>query len=452
MTSIIPPGLAERMKLLREIEDPSVRRSFEKVTRDLRIDEKEVEDLFRAASRDNPFVSGDSTTLRESRDLGRIRDGGSSLLSTMAASKSYDAKLDALKARPHLGVSDDDGGLRSSQVAVDRIAVRGEASGYVYCPPNARCIGAPSTFRVELDGRNFSVHPQTGESAKSVAGRLAAELDKAGYGATVESSRGLAILSIARPSQPDSLKIGEYHQLSGQIAHRNHFGIGGEAPPSGNHLVLDEPKQVNGQTVNELYLRNQDELAEGTRLELNGRLDQGSYGGVETPPRTYLALSGVTNLSAGEPKYDGQQFTSSAGKKLPILAYNRPMLYDAPARIFVLDQGQDRAFLGGMGGMVPPWMNHFHGFRGSAKIENATQADRNAITIDSEGAPTSKASGKKLTHVGQETADPSGPIPFGAPPNWFYDADAGTLYRIDPQLGSSQPHRLAQVIRLPQAV
>ena len=452
MTSIIPPALAQRMTLLREIEDPSVRRRFENVTRDLRIDACEVEDLFRSASHDNPFVSGDSTTLRESRDLGRIREGGSSLLSTKAAQQSYDAKLDALKARPHLGVSDDDGGLRSAQVAVDRIAIRGEASGYVYCPPNARCIGAPSTFRVELDGQKFQVHPQTGESAKDLAGRLAAELGKAGYGATVESSRSFAVLSISRPSQPDSLKLGEYHQLSGQIAHRSHVGIGGEAPPSGSYLVLDEPKQVNGQTVKELYLRNQDELAQGARVEVNGRLDQGSYGGVETPARTYLALSGVTNLSAGEPKFDGKGFTSSAGKKLPVLAYNRPMLYDAPARIFVLDQGQDRAFLGAMGGMMPPWMNHFHGFRGSAKIENATQADRNAITLDAEGAPTSKASGKKLTHVGQESVDPSGPIPFGAPPNWFYDADAATLYRIDPQLGSGQAYRLAQVVRLPHAV
>lgn len=448
MTSIIHPGLAERIALLRDLRDPSVRRAFDRASKDLQIDSIEVADIFRAASRDNPFVPGDSTTRTEKADLMRIRKGGQSLLTTLAAEQNYDARLDALAARPELRLSDDDGGLRSSLVAIDRVAIKGQATGFVHCPPNAFCIQTLSTFEVELDEKSYRVHPRHGESAASVASRLAAELEQAGYGAKVEKHRGQAILSITRPEGARSLEPGAYHQLSGEIVHRQIFGIGGEAPPSGTYLVLDEPRKVNGQLVKELYVERWPELEEGAKLQLNGRLDIRSFGGVEMPPTNYYALSGVTNLSAGEPKFDGETFTNAEGKTLPWLSYNRPLMYDAPAKIFVLDQGHDTAFVGAMGGMVPPWKNGFHGLSGSAEIESATAADRNAITIGADGVPTSKATQQELTHVGLEPGPSATPIPGGAQRNWYFDAEGSTLYRIDSRASAPNPHQLSQVVRL----
>jgi hypothetical protein len=448
MTSIMHPGLYERSKLLKEIEDPSVRAAFDRASKDLQITSKEVADIFSAASRDNPMVPGDSTTPREKRDLQRISKGAHSLLSTMAARETFDSKLADLEKRPQLGITDDDGGLRSSQVAVDKIMIKGQASGFVWCPPNARCIGAPSTYSVELDGKAFSIHPKNGESAASVAQRLADAINAGGGQAKVQQRMGTAFLTVSRVFGPDSVKLGSYAALSGKIENRSLVGIGGEAPPSGSYLVLDKPISVDGQPVKELFVQRWPELTDGAQVKLNGRLDKGTWGGVETPESSYFALSGVSNLTAGEPKFDGKFFTDSAGKQLSVLSYNRPLIMDAPAQIFVLDQGNDRAHLGSMGGFIPPYMNPFHGFSGSVAIENPTQADRDGVIQGPLGEPISAATGKKLVLVGEEGNNVV-PFPDMMSHRWYMDEDKKEIYRLDSGGIAGFISHMSQVIRLP---
>ncbi len=221
---------------------------------------------------------------------------------------------------------------------------------------------------------------------------------------------------------------GDWTPLTGKVENRQLYGPGGEAPPHGAYLVLDKPIQVNGETVKEVFVDANKTYADGASVELNGRLDPSSFGGVEIPPTGFIRLTGVTDLTAGEPKFDGKTFTNSHGKELPVLSYNRPELYDAPARIWVVDQGNDKAWVGASGGMVPPDMNRFHGLRGSRAIEYPTQTERDAISFDDAGQPFVKASGDKLELIGQS------PTPQGYPDEmthaWYLDPKTDTAYRF----------------------
>ena len=223
-------------------------------------------------------------------------------------------------------------------------------------------------------------------------------------------------------------KAGDWTPLSGKIENRQLFGPGGEAPPSGAYLVLDTSVEVDGKSVSAIFVGGAKTYPEGTQVTLNGRLDQGSYGGVETPPRSYVQLTGVTDLTAGEPSFDGQKFTNDAGKTLPVLSYNRPMLADAPARIWVLDQGNDTAFLGSSGGFVPPWVNPFHGFRAAKPIDYPTQTDRDSIAFNDDGQPFVKATGDKLALIGQDSMPPD--VADGMGHSWYLDPKTDTAYRF----------------------
>jgi hypothetical protein len=443
--------LVEREKLLSEIQDPSVRSAFAKASKDLRITSSEVEDLFTAAGKDNPYVPGDSTTPREKQDLERIRQRGSSLLDTLTAQRKFDSKLGELKKRPEIQLADNDAGLRSSQTAVDQISIRGQAAGYMWCPPNARCMRAPSTFQVRFGDHSFQVKPQANESAKSVAQRLAAEMKKSGMSAEVQEQFGVAFVRVGKTSSATDVKLGTYTEMSGKIENRSLVGPGGEAPPSGSYLVLDKPISVEGKQVKEVYVQHWPELTEGAQVKLNGRVDRWTYGGVETPSASVISLSGVSNLSAGEPKFDGKVFTDDQGKTLQQLSYMAPMIMDAPAQIFVLDQGHDKAWLGSMGGMMPPDMNPFHGFRDSAKIEEPTEADRNGVVQGPDGTPRNAQTLKKLVSIGEDPME-GPPYPDMMTSRWYMDEDANKIYRLDSGGIAGMINNMAQVIRLPNDV
>lgn len=89
-------------------------------------------------------------------------------------------------------------------------------------------------------------------------------------------------------------------------------------------------------------------------------MNERKWGGVETKGGKYVELSGVSNLTKGEPAFDGKGNFTNARRSAQRLSYNRPLIMDAPAQIFVIDG--KRAWLGSMGGFMPPWMNSFHGF------------------------------------------------------------------------------------------
>jgi len=219
---------------------------------------------------------------------------------------------------------------------------------------------------------------------------------------------------------------GDHLLLSGRIDNRHLVGPGGEAPPSGSYLVLDHPIHVGRASVQEVYLMHP-ELADGEKVQVYGRLEVLRFGGVETQERTYVALSGVSNLTAGEPSFDGVQFHSALnGAHLRVLIVKHLDIFDAPNVIVVLDPGARRAFLGTMGGRLIAGTNPFHGFTTSAESAGPTDADRAAVRLDAEGNPISVATGEPLLEVGHEEPPPGTADMFSY--TWYFDDTTETVY------------------------
>jgi len=269
------------------------------------------------------------------------------------------------------------------------------------------------SFQLDLD-------PQAAKAVEGQLVQVSGDLEKTSmYGGKVSG---------AQLGESLGIKPGSYTQVSGSVENRQLVGIGGEAPPSGSWLVLDKPLTVGGEQIAELYL-GQDAYADGASVKLNGRIDLGSWGGVETPPSRYYSLSGVSDLGRNEPIYDGQGFTSSvSGKPLDTLSWTRPLVTDIPATVWILDQGQDKAFIASMGGFIPPWMNPFHGIREARAIELPTAADRAKIGVSADGAPYVKATGDKLELISKEEPPPG--TADGMSQAWYLDAKTQELYRF----------------------
>ena len=245
---------------------------------------------------------------------------------------------------------------------------------------------------------------------------------------------------------------GAYRTFSGTVEHRNIMGIGGEAPPSGPYLNLDAPIEVDGKPFDRLFLADADKFADGVALQLHGRVDVGRFGGVEVRDGTYLALSGISNVGAGEPTFtlnDG--FTTAAGKSAPALILERRDLYDAPNVVMVADQGQDKVFIGTHGGMRMPGSNPFGGFTGSAPITQPTDADRAAVTFDERsGKLVNAASGEALERLSAPPAPRNGGADM-MDVAWYLDRGENTAYRLANGGIAGFRNHMDQVVRLPGA-
>ncbi|MCA9553009.1 MAG: hypothetical protein KC933_23435 [Myxococcales bacterium] len=205
-------------------------------------------------------------------------------------------------------------------------------------------------------------------------------------GVVEKTTAGSGRVSNVHVSGVDGYRAGTWLQLSGRVETRNVMGFGGEAPPSGSWLKLDQPITMGGQAVTELFLEHR-ELPGGARLQGTGRLDHRSWGGVEHPKTNYVAFTGLTDQGAGEPAFDGRTFTDAQGKTLDVLSWVNPQIADIPSTIFVLDQGADKVWVGASGGFIHPDMNPFHGFRKSVAIEAPNAKDRAKIKDDADGHP-----------------------------------------------------------------
>ena len=239
-------------------------------------------------------------------------------------------------------------------------------------------------------------------------------------------------------------KDNDWTKLSGTIMNREAVrGIGGEVPPAGSFLMLDKPITLNGKKVTEVHLT--DTFKKGLNVVLNGRLNARKWGGVETKGGTYAELSGLSNLSKGEPAFNGKEFVDASGTKLQRLSYNRPLIMDAPAQIFVLDRKKGKAFIGAMGGFIPPWINSFHGFRASAAIKSATAADRAAVK-EVGGRLVNAKSGKALELIGTSGG---GNFPDAMSTSWYMDAESKKLYAfLNGGIAGFQNH-MSEVVKLP---
>jgi hypothetical protein len=258
---------------------------------------------------------------------------------------------------------------------------------------------------------------------------------------SLSSSRRVAVAGIIRKPSPYSgtltraslagrslmdRKPGQYFVLEGMIENRQPMAIGGEAPPSGSWLVLPSPIHIGKFLAREVYLVHK-LLPAGTKALLHGRLGLREYGGTETPRRTYATLSGISDLAAGEPLYDGQQFWSQeSDEPLRMLVLDQAHLADAPSRILVLDEAQLIAHAGTWGGLQLASDSPFHGFYAKATIEPPVQADLTAIRFDAQQKPVDVASGeplRELAHVGPEQ-----PYPDAMSTSYYWDEHTETVY------------------------
>jgi hypothetical protein len=225
---------------------------------------------------------------------------------------------------------------------------------------------------------------------------------------------------------PMDRKPGQYLVLEGMIEDRSPMAIGGEAPPSGSWLVLRSPIHLGRFLIREVYLVHK-LLPAGTRALLHGRLGLSEYGGTETPRRTYATLSGISDLAAGEPLYDGRRFWSQeSDEPLRMLVLDQAHQVDAPSRILVLEEARQLAHVGTWGGLQPEANSPFHGFYAKAAIAHPSQADLAAIRFDAQRKPVDVATGEPLRELAQE--GPETPHPDAMYTSYYWSEHAETVY------------------------
>ncbi|MBK6688029.1 MAG: hypothetical protein IPG45_26375 [Deltaproteobacteria bacterium] len=233
-------------------------------------------------------------------------------------------------------------------------------------------------------------------------------------------------------------RLGDHLEVIGKAANRPVPEP--EGLPAGTWIKLERPISVGGQVVKELRLWN-DQLDDGLKVKLYGRLDKKNYGGVLRPKGEYFELSGASNLTLGEPRFDGAKFKDAEGQPLVILRHDSPHVVPGPAQLFVLRPEAKLAHLGSFGGQIPQWVNSFHGFRATAAIGAPTEAEKGSFKL-----LRGKASmdGKELVAIGpREQAD--GAVVAEGAAHWF-DVTTQTVYGTE-QAGNRRV--LAKVIRVP---
>lgn len=239
---------------------------------------------------------------------------------------------------------------------------------------------------------------------------------------------------------------GDHLTLTGRLEERRALGPGSEAPPAGTWLLLATPMRVGRADVSEVFVQRRG-LPEGEVARLHGRLDARHYGGLETPQQPYFALSGVSDVGAGEPRFDGLQFLAAdTGAHLRVLVLEPREMFDAPSVILVVDPVGRHAYLGTSGGRVLG-DNPFHGFTASAPIEDPTDADRAAVRFDDQGKAISAASGAPLREVARETPPPE--VRDGLSTSIYFDVSTYAVYTFVSGGVAGIYRRLTAVIHLP---
>lgn len=239
---------------------------------------------------------------------------------------------------------------------------------------------------------------------------------------------------------------GEHLTLTGKIDNRESGGPANTVPETGSYLVLDVQMTEGSRLIRDVFLDGR-RFAQGKVVKLHGRLDALTYSGVDGASHAYAALSGISDLGAGEPSFDGMQFHSATtGANLRVLVIHRRDLFDAANAIVVLDPESKRAFLGSQGGRIRAEANPFHGFTSSAEIAAPTDAERAAIVFDKAGNATVAGSGAELLKVGEEQAPPGTADMFSQA--WYFDDATETVYTFVSGGIAGFVNRMASVIHL----
>ncbi len=240
---------------------------------------------------------------------------------------------------------------------------------------------------------------------------------------------------------------GMHVEVVGVVDNREPVAVGGEAMPSGSYLCLAKPVHLSGAAFDALVLEH-GPFPQDHRLRAYGRIELRKVGGVETPQRRYAALSGVSDLGAGEPRFDGLQFHSASnGAHLRVLVIRRQDLYDAPNAIVVLDAFAGRAFLGSMGGFQMPDRNPFHGFGAGADIQTPTDAERASVRFNAQGEAVDAETGQALVLLDREAPPPN--VVDGLTTAWYFDPAQEIVYSFISGGIAGFHDRMASLMRFP---
>lgn len=224
-----------------------------------------------------------------------------------------------------------------------------------------------------------------------------------------------ADLTVVRPGETQRFPAGAYNDIRGTLSPDRRAA----EPFGGTWLVLDEPVMVGDQRVDEIKVDVRHKNVVGDQAHLNGRFDVKTFG-----DRTYVELTGISDLGRGEPIFDGFRFAQAdTGYELPMLRFRGRMMA-------VDDRVAEHDFLNGLVGKI--WVgahvengddldgiNPFGGFTGMAELRAATPADQAEVKATRGGL---EVEGRKLIHVGR---DSEGTLAADAPQHDFY-VDPGT--------------------------
>lgn len=243
---------------------------------------------------------------------------------------------------------------------------------------------------------------------------------------------------------------GQHVVLSGYVERRMIYSRIDEAAPSGSWLILPRAIHLGDFRTKEVYLATPRAFPEGYCTELHGRIAIRHHGSTNTQP--YAVLTGISDLFAGEPIYNGAAFCSAAdGTPLRTLVIERHEVSpETPSVMLVLEPDQQTAYVGTVDDAHAPLESPFHGFHGQASINRATVADRAALRFDTQGCAYSTATGKQLCMVGHE--GPEEPSPDAIYTRYLFDEDTYTVYEVLSGGFSGFESELACVVRMPRLV
>ena len=104
------------------------------------------------------------------------------------------------------------------------------------------------------------------------------------------------VTHLARASGDRGFRTKDVVTVTGTVVQRAPApALGGESPPSGRFLFLDEPIIVDGKLVKEILLDyGFSQTGAGKHVELRGRVEVRTFEGVESGDGEYVALSAVS--------------------------------------------------------------------------------------------------------------------------------------------------------------
>lgn len=314
-------------------------------------------------------------------------------------------------------------------------------------------IGGPINFSggkigLKLKGQEFIEQTKKGDDVFDAFDRLRKQIVAAGFDVEVSSPPAIDTFMQAwtiTASGRANFEAGKYAELKGKLGPADAEGA--------RYLTLEKSIQVGESIADTIKVPGGDRWKEG-QVTLNGRLDLVQTMLMIHPPTFEVQMTGVTNTSGGEPRFDGQNFFNSKGAQLERLDNHRPNMWDGPSVVIAVDHAADRAFFGSIAsGFRRPDMENFNpfgGFNDSRELRQPTRQDIGELEFKApndtnararEQWPFSRATGEALAQIG-------GPDTVQGK-RWFIDHATDKIYGINVESATDRTieHVIAPEVR-----